>query len=144
MRYEDTAKSPNRRPVPPAANGQSPDKELGQPHLKWESGKQFPIKNEGWMNRNSKYIEHVTYYPGDGQSGELRVLGHHPKRGEFQHTVPFEDREAMRQSLQRAKYSHVEQDDQMRDGGGQRHRIESDLFAFGAAEHQRSTGEKED
>lgn len=128
--YEDKAKSPLRRVTP------EPEQpaEVGNPHLKWESGKQFPIKNEGWMNRNSKYVEDVTFRPGGGLSGELEVHGHHPKRGEFQHTVPFEDRTAMRDSLGRDKWSHVTVNDQMRDGAGPQVRRETSYFQHGAAE----------
>lgn len=130
MKYEDSAFHPNRRQAPPSEQVDPP----GKPHLRWESGKQFPIKDTGWMNRNSKYIENVTYVPGAGQSGELQVSGTHPERGEFQHTVPFEDRTAMRESLGRPKWSHISVNDQMRDGGGPRHRVETDAFQFGSGE----------
>ncbi len=128
--YEDKAQHPNRRV------GREPEPSVaeGRPHLTWQSGKQFPIKDTGWMNRNSKYIEDVRFVPGGGQSGELQISGQHPKRGTFQHTVPFEDRSAMREDLQRTKWSHVTVDDQMRDGGGPRHRVETDAFQYGSGE----------
>jgi hypothetical protein len=138
MKYDDTSRHPNRR-VPPEPE----QTEVGQPHLVWESGKQFPIKDTGWMNRNSKYIEDVQFQPGGGQAGELRVYGHHPKRGEFHHTVPFEDRGALREVLQRPKWDHVNVDDQMRDGGGPQHRREVDAFYYGITEHPRHAREQE-
>jgi hypothetical protein len=128
--YEDKAQHPNRR----VSREPEQPTEVGRPHLTWESGKQFPIKDTGWMNRNSKYIEDIQFQPGGGVSGELRVSGHHPKRGAFSHNVPFEDRDVMREDLKRSKWSHISMDDQMRDGGGPQHRRETDAFHYGSGE----------
>ena len=92
-----------------------------QARLHWsERGIQRPVKNLGWLQRNSKYVTGMSYDRGrDGSDAVLRAQGQHPDRGSFEYEIPFASREVMRSWVgnSRTRWNHVTIEDNLRDGG---------------------------
>jgi hypothetical protein len=93
----------------------------GQARLNWQDrGVQRPVKNLGWLQRNSQHVSNLVYERGQGSSDAvLRAQGQHPDRGHFDYEIPFADREVMRNWVgnSRSRWNHVSVEDRLRDGG---------------------------
>lgn len=92
----------------------------GQAQLNWKDrGVQRPVKNLGWLQRNSQHVTSMVYDRGSGESDAvLRASGQHPTRGQFDYEIPFADREVMRNWVggSRTRWAHVNVEDRLRDG----------------------------
>ncbi len=90
--------------------------------LEWsDSGIRRPVKDLGWLQRNSTHVSQLTFdrgSPGRGSS-VLRASGQHPIRGRFEYEIPFASRDAMRDwvSTARSRWDHVNIEDKLYDGG---------------------------
>ena len=87
--------------------------------LNWsDKGVQRPVKNLGWLQRNSKHVTDLSYDRSSDSDAVLRARGQHPVRGNFSYEIPFASREAMRGWVSSSpRWNHVSIEDNLRDGG---------------------------
>jgi hypothetical protein len=89
--------------------------------LNWQDrGVSRPVKNLGWLQRNSAHVSNIVYERGAGDhDAVLKARGQHPTRGSFEYEVPFASREVMRGWVgkARSRWDHVSVEDRLRDGG---------------------------
>lgn len=93
------------------------------PHarLLWsDKGVTRPVKDLGWLQRNSAHVTEIAFERGrDDSDATLKATGMHPTRGRFEYEIPFADRSVMREWVggSRSRWDHVSVEDRLRDGG---------------------------
>jgi hypothetical protein len=90
-----------------------------QAHLSWDSsGVSRPVKNLGWLKRNSAHVSNLVYERGSGDhDAVLKAQGEHPTRGSFAYEIPFASREVMRDWVGNSRsWGDVPVEDRLRDG----------------------------
>jgi hypothetical protein len=91
-----------------------------QAKLNWQDkGVSRPVKNLGWLKRNSSHVSNLVYERGVGEGDAvLKAEGQHPTRGHFAYEIPFASREVMRDWVGGSRsWQHVSVEDRLRDGG---------------------------
>ena len=112
----------------------------GTPTVEWGNGTVRPVLDIGWLGRNSKYVQNITYEPSHSTNFDttLRAKGEHPDRGPFEFSVGFRDRESMRSWVgnTRTKWSHVQIADHTRDGTAQYAERPSEMNSFSSGANE--------